>query len=61
MFPRIQGNKQDSSDGNGGNNGQSGFHGGSIGFGGGGQTMQGKTTSTFDIGIKPKDPPSFHG
>ena len=57
MFPGSQGNTQDSRDGNGGHNGHSGFHGGSIGFG---QTMKGATTSTFNIGIKPKGLPSFH-
>ena len=25
------------------------------------KTMQGAMTSTFNMGIKPKDPPSFHG
>ena len=56
VSPRSQGNTQDSGDGNGGHNGHSGFHGGSTGFR---YTMQGATTATFNIGIKPKILPHF--
>ena len=37
-----------------------GFHGESTRFGMG-QAVQGANTPTFNIGIKPKGPPSFHG